>query len=142
MADQDTIEMLRGIRLFAGLPDKSLREIASQMREHHFDAGTTVIDEDSGSTIGRMYVITSGTAQVVVGEQVVTSFGKGDHFGEMSVLDGKPRSASVIAVSDLETIGLSSWNLRSLIVEEPEIAMHLISELASRIRADNMRHTD
>ncbi len=55
----------------------------------------------------------------------------------MSVLDGSPRSAAVLATSDLETLGLSAWNMRTIIREEPDIAMHVIDMLVSRIRAQN-----
>jgi CRP-like cAMP-binding protein len=52
----------------------------------------------------------------------------------MSVLDGQPRSAAVVATSDLHTLGLSSWNMRALLREEPDIAMSVITELVRRLR--------
>ena len=56
-------------------------------------------------------------------------------FGEMSVLDGSPRSATVTATSGCRTMGLTSWNMRSLIKEYPEIALHLVDVLVARVRA-------
>jgi CRP-like cAMP-binding protein len=77
----------------------------------------------------------------VHGETVAT-FGPGDSFGEMSVLDGQPRSAAVVATTELETLGLSSWNMRALLREEPEIAMSVITELVARLRAADQGATD
>ena len=55
----------------------------------------------------------------------------------MSLLDGSPRSATVTATSDVLLAGLASWHLRSVVIEEPTIAMHLIEVLARRLRAAN-----
>jgi CRP-like cAMP-binding protein len=60
----------------------------------------------------------------------------------MSVLDGSPRSATVVATSDLDTFGLSAWNMRSILREEPDVALHVIETLARRLRAKNAEHTD
>jgi CRP-like cAMP-binding protein len=99
-----------------------------------------VIDADASGRFGRLYIVVSGTADAIVGDAVVATFGPGDYFGEMSVLDGSPRSASVVATSDLETYGLAAWNMRSLLREEPDIALHVIQTLASRLRAQNESH--
>ena len=53
----------------------------------------------------------------------------------MSVLDGSPRSAGIVATSDMETFGLSAWNMRALLREEPGIAMHIIETLVARLRS-------
>lgn len=133
----NTHELLRGVKLFAGLDDETLKRISSQFKTYRFPAGSSVIAEDSSGRFGRMYVVVSGTATARVQNGVVATYGPGESFGEMSALDGQPRSAGVVADTDLETLGLSAWNMRSLLREEPDIALHVIEVLAKRLRAAN-----
>lgn len=135
--DQKVVAALKNISLFRTLDEASLANIAQQMKTYRFAAGTSVIDEDASGRFGRLYSVVSGTAEARVHGEPVATFGPGDVFGEMSVLDGNPRSAAVVATSDLETLGLSSWNMRALLREEPEIAMAVIVELVARLRASD-----
>ncbi len=138
MKKQDqAIESLRNVNLFAGLDDRTLGRILQQTKPYRFGAGDAVIDQDASGRFGRLYVIMTGTAEARVDDRAVASFGPGDYFGEMSVLDGSPRSAAIVATSELETLGLSAWNMRTLLREEPEIALHVIDTLAKRLRAVN-----
>jgi CRP-like cAMP-binding protein len=139
-SDDEITGALGKVSLFAGLDEKALRSIAEQTKPFSFGAGDAVIDADASGRFGRLYIVVSGTADAIVGDAVVATFGPGDYFGEMSVLDGSPRSASVVATSDLETYGLAAWNMRSLLREEPEIALHVIQTLAGRLRAQNESH--
>jgi CRP-like cAMP-binding protein len=135
--DDPVTDALAKVGLFAGLDKASLKSIAAQTNAFTFRAGNSVIDADSSGRFGRLYVVASGTAEALIGDEVVATFGPGDYFGEMSVLDGSPRSASVVATSDLETYGLAAWNMRALLREEPEIALHIIRTLAGRLREQN-----
>lgn len=138
MKKQDqAIDSLRNVSLFAGLDDRTLGRILQQTKPYRFGAGDSVIDEDASGRFGRLYVVVGGTAEARVQERSVASFGPGDYFGEMSVLDGSPRSATIVATSELETLGLSAWNMRTLLREEPDIALHVIETLARRLRAVN-----
>lgn len=137
--ESDWVKILAKIDLFAGLPDKSLKKIAKQVREFNFPDGVTILEEDTEGKMGRMYIVLDGTAQADVDGKVVGTYGPGDHFGEMSVLDGGPRSATIKATSDLSVAGLASWNLRPILIEEPSIAIHLIEVLAKRLREANRR---
>ena len=137
-----THELLRGVRLFEGLDDAALRRISSQFKSYAFPAGASVIAEDSSGRFGRMYVVVSGTATARVHDDAVATYGPGDSFGEMSALDGQPRSAAVVADTDLETLGLSAWNMRALLREEPDIALHVIQVLTTRLRAANEAAND
>ena len=132
--DDEVVAALRRISLFHGLDDSALASIAQQTRSSTFPAGASVIDADASGRFGRLYSVVSGTAEARVDGEVVATFGPGDSFGEMSVLDGQPRSAAVVATSELHTLGLSSWNMRALLREEPDIAMSVITELVRRLR--------
>ena len=135
--EDPVIDALANVGLFGGLDNAALKRIAAQTKTFSFSAGAPVIDADASGKFGRLYVVASGTANAMIGDDVVAEFGPGDYFGEMSVLDGSPRSAGVVATSDLEAYGLAAWNLRALLREEPDIALHIIQTLAGRLRAKN-----
>jgi CRP-like cAMP-binding protein len=140
--ETDWVAVLGGIELFAGLPEKALRRIARQVKEMRFAGGSVILEEDSEGGLGRMYVVLEGSARAEVDGTPVGEYGPGDHFGEMSLLDGGPRSATVTAISDVSLAGLASWNLRPILMEEPSIAIHLIEVLARRLREANRRGGD
>jgi CRP/FNR family transcriptional regulator, cyclic AMP receptor protein len=119
------------------LSDKSLDRIGQQMKRYAFGPGASVIEADTSGKFGRLYTIIAGTAEARIHDEVVASYGPGDYFGEMSLLDGSPRSAEVVATSDLTTMALSGWNMRALLREEPEISVHIIESLVARLRATN-----
>jgi CRP/FNR family transcriptional regulator, cyclic AMP receptor protein len=133
--DRELVAKVEAIPLFAGLTGKCSEQIAAQMKPYKFSAGEAVIVEDDGGRFGRLFVIIEGTAVATVGGREVATYGPGDSFGEMSVLDGEPRSATVTATSEMSTLGLASWNMRSLMQEYPEIALHLVDVLVARVRA-------
>ncbi len=135
--DDKVIGALRSVSLFEGLDDAALGRIAAQTKPFRFGAGASVIDADSAGRFGRLYAVVSGTAEARINDAVVATFGPGDYFGEMSVLDGSPRSAAIVATTDMETYGLSAWNMRVLLREEPDIAMHIIEMLVARLRSQN-----
>ena len=141
-AEAEFVDMLRRVHLFGGLDDDTLGHIASQMKRFDFAAGAHVIEEETSAKFGRMYVIVSGTAEARIADEPLGSLGPGDHFGEMSMLDGGPRSATVVATTDLSTMGMSSWNMRATLREHPDLAVHVIEVLASRLRAANERSLD
>jgi CRP/FNR family transcriptional regulator, cyclic AMP receptor protein len=136
-AQDSAVTALQGVELFHGLDAKTLGRIAQQTKSYHFREGESVIDADASGRFGRLYTIISGTAVARIGDEEVATYGPGDHFGEMSVLDGSPRSAAIVATSDLETLGLSAWNMRTILREEPDVAMHVIEALVGRLRKQN-----
>lgn len=137
MADKAWIEALRKVELFADLPNDALSRLANELKEYRYGSGEVVVKQGEGGQLGRMFVVLEGVARVDVEGTTVGEYGPGDEFGEMSLLDGAPRSASVVAVSDLVLAGLASWNLRAVILEEPTIALHLLEVMARRLRTAN-----
>lgn len=75
-------------------------------------------------------------------DETIASLQPGDHLGEMCMLDGGPRSATVVATGDLSTMGMSSWTMCSMLKEYPDLAVHVIEVLATRLRAANERSLD
>jgi CRP/FNR family transcriptional regulator, cyclic AMP receptor protein len=133
--DKALVTQLQAIPLFSKMGAKCVAEIADEMKPYSFSPGEDVVIEDDTAQFGRLFVILEGTATATVGNRTVAEYGPGDHFGEMSVLDGSPRSATVTASSPLSTVALASWNLRALMKEHNEIAVGLIDVLVTRLRA-------
>ncbi len=127
-----TIDELRQVPLFKGLPDPALRQILEIGKEVPHASGSPVLEEDRGG-VG-FHLILSGTAMVTVGGAEVARFGPGDYFGEMSIIDGRPRSATVTALEDLTTLAITAWDFEGLMEQHPSMMRALLVELSGRIR--------
>jgi len=126
------VDVLAGIDLFAGLTRKQLGAIADECRERRFRAGTEIVAE--GDTGGRLYVIRSGSAVVNVRGTEVDSIGPGAVFGEIAVIDRGPRSAQVVAVTDVDTYSLASFNFRPIVQQNADLAHRLLLAMCARLR--------
>lgn len=127
-----TIDQLRQVPLFHGLPDAALKHVLNIGKEIGHAAGEPVLEEDR-SGVG-FHLILSGNAAVTVGGTEVARFGPGDYFGEMSIIDGAPRSATVTAVDDLTTLAITAWEFEGLMEHHPSVMRVLLVELSGRIR--------
>jgi CRP/FNR family transcriptional regulator, cyclic AMP receptor protein len=133
-------ELLKRVALFSGLDDKYLDLLAPSCHEKTFHAGDVLVEQGKDG-IG-LVVISTGKVRVMKGnaggEQVeVATHGPGEFIGEMTVLDGAPRSASVIAVEDSECLILSNWIFRAAMETHPEIALAILPVVVSRFRETN-----
>ena len=135
MADDDAVvEALGRTKLFGAFPDKELRKVQQAGKEISFAAGADVTTK--GEAGGRFFLILEGEADVVLGGAAAASrrIGPGETFGEIALLDGGPRTATVVAVSPLRTFSLASWNFRPLVLEHPELATAVIATLCAWLR--------
>lgn len=132
-----TIDELRKVPLFNGLPDPALRQILEIGKEVHHAGGAPILEEDRGG-VG-FHLILSGSAAVTVAGAEVARFGPGDYFGEMSIIDGRPRSATVTALEDLTTLAITAWDFEGLMEQHPSMMRALLVELSGRIR--QIEHT-
>jgi CRP-like cAMP-binding protein len=94
--------------------------------------GQPVVEEDH-TGVG-FHLIIGGEATVTVHGRAVGTFGPGFYFGEMSVIDGGPRSATVTPVTDLTTFSIPAWNFQELMDTYPSMVKALLVELCARIR--------
>lgn len=126
------VEALQGVPLFAGVSERHLRKLVRSAEEVHVPAGSPLIFRDD--TGREFFVILDGTAVVgpPTGRRAV--IGPGAFFGEMSVIDGQPRSASVRAETDMTLMVLSRRNFLQMLKDEPSVALAVLTELASRVR--------
>jgi CRP/FNR family transcriptional regulator, cyclic AMP receptor protein len=133
-------ETLSEVPLFSGCSQRELQTIARAAKEVQHKAGTTIAREgDAG--IG-LFVITDGTAKVTIGGKTKAKLGPGDYFGEIALLDGGPRTASVEAETPLTVLGITEWVFRGLLQEHPTIALKTLQSLAGRLRSASKAATD
>jgi len=131
MTKKEAIERLRSVPLFEGLTTKDLQNIYSSCKEGHFEEGRDVVVEGRGG-IG-LHLILDGKAVVKQRSRKVATLKRGDYFGEISLIDGGDRTATVTAETDLTTLSISSWSFKPL-MEKPSIAKALMVKLCARIR--------
>jgi len=132
LGTNDTAAALGNVPLFAGCSRRELQTIASVVRDISHKAGT-IIAREGEPGIG-LFVIVEGTADVSIGGRKKASLGPGDFFGEIALLDGGPRTATVTAKTDVQLLGLTEWVFRGLMVEHPTIALKTLQQMATRLR--------
>jgi CRP-like cAMP-binding protein len=125
--------VLKELPLFAGLSKRHLRRIADLAQEARFPAQSTIVQE--GSRGQTFYVILDGDVSVTRPGRRPAQMGAGDFFGEMSLLDGKERSATVVADTDVLTLRIARSAFMKMLKTEPSIALAILTELAGRIRS-------
>ena len=139
--DTSTVDLLKGVELFSELNEEQLGMIANLVIVKNYNRDETVVLEGDDS-VQALYLIASGSVQVYMtgidGRETILSFlERGDFFGEMSLIDGEPRSASVRTVTDATLLVIHRESFLSLLRKSPEIAMALMGELCKRLRKAN-----
>lgn len=130
---RDPVAALQRVHLFGGMDRRQSEQIARLLKERHFAKGETVIMEGSGGAA--FFLIDSGEATVTRKGVHLATLGPGDHFGEIALIDGGPRSATVTAATDLRCYGLTFWEFRPLVEGNGAIGWKLLQALAKRLRA-------
>jgi CRP/FNR family cyclic AMP-dependent transcriptional regulator len=131
------VDSLRQVPLFADLASRDLKRLADSMQERSFPAGKQVVEEGKGG-VG-FFVILDGTARVSQGGEDRVQLGAGDYFGEMALIDGDDRTASVHAQSDLRCAAMTTWNFRPFVKDHPDVAWALLTALVKRVREAQSR---
>jgi CRP/FNR family cyclic AMP-dependent transcriptional regulator len=129
----DIGDALGRVPLFSGIKAKERKKLAARLGERTFTEGETVITEGQ-SGVG-FFVIEEGNASVSVKGEIVRTLGPGEYFGEIALIDSGPRSASVVATTDLRCRGMTAWEFRPFVEEHPEVAWALLETLTARLRA-------
>ena len=124
-------EMLRKVPLFAGLDDRELSEIAASMKERDVSAGETVLEQGAGGA--GFFVVEQGEAEVTVDGKPRGTIGPGDYFGEIALLTGSDRTASVTALTDMVCYGMTSWDFKPLVESNSTIAWKLLTAMAQKL---------
>jgi len=136
----DKEQALAKVGLFENLNQKFLKAIAAIATERNFKAGDHLIKQGENG-IG-LFIILEGRVRIekndAAGRKVeIAENGPGDILGEMTVFDGAPRSASVVALSDTTCLVLASWEFNSFLKSHPEVAIELLPIVVRRFRETN-----
>jgi CRP-like cAMP-binding protein len=140
LTTQEKRAKLELVPLFRDCSSEVLDRLADVTVEFEFPGDAPIVKQ--GQVGNGLYIILTGGARIVAGSDEVARFGPGDFFGELSVIDQRPRTATAYAAGDTTCLALASWDLVAVLEQDPRAAMNLLSELASRLRkADaQLRH--
>ena len=127
------VELLGNVDLFKGLSKKDLNKIADAMKEMDFPEGKVVTAE--GDQDARFYLIVEGQARVSIGGRQRQLLGPGTHFGEIALIEGEPRSATITAETPLRTLTLAPWNLKPLLKSNAEMTYRILIEVCHLLRS-------
>ena len=132
-----TPDLLRNVGLFSALEDKDLRSLADEFSERRFSAGDKVALEGAGGLM--FFVVETGELSVEVHGQEVATIGPGGSFGEIALIDRRPRTATVTATSDVTAFGLPVFVFRPFVEARPQVAWKLLEAMADRLAAAESR---
>jgi CRP-like cAMP-binding protein len=128
---RDWEDVLRALPLFANLSGRHVRQVAKLAEFAEFAPGDFIVK--AGEPGYAFFLILSGKAKVM-GKPRSRTLGPGDFFGEMALIDGEPRSATITAATEVHAMMLSRRPFLRMLQKEPRIALTLMAELASRVR--------
>ena len=142
MATHEALDTLRSIPLFSSVSDDDLEQLASHLIERRFPRNTTIVEE--GLAGDYMYVMREGRVKVTKlsedgREKILDFFDAGNFFGDMSLFDQEPRSATVVALERSELLTLHRRELIPFLEEHPRAAIQLAGILATRLRRQRRR---
>lgn len=140
---REVATLLRGVPLFGGVSAAQLARLAASAHSCAYPPDAAIVEQ--GRQVGEvqdsdsLYVIIEGRARVVLEhdgvDEELARLGPGDFFGEMTLLDGKPRSATVVAEDDVVCLILPRWELLRAMRRDPEIAVRMLAVMSKRLRA-------
>lgn len=133
MRKDSMLELLRSVPLFEGVSKRELRTILQAAREVEFPPGRTIVQE--GLRGMDFYLILTGRAAVRPPGKRPKILGPGDYFGELSVIDGQPRSATVTADTRVFALRLDRSGFFAVLARNPEIAVKVLVEVCRRLRS-------
>lgn len=132
------VGLLAAAPLLDGVDDEGLMRIADRVVEVTFTSGHVIARQGEVGT--GFFIVASGGARVVRDGKTVATLGPGDFFGELSVLDGKPRNAQVIADGETVCLALATWDFEAVVGEQPAVALAILRGLARRLRSVTEEH--
>jgi CRP-like cAMP-binding protein len=126
-------DVLAQVPLFAGVPSRFLRRLAGEMDEQRFMEGATIVRKgDPGETF---YVVVEGEAKVTdENGKRLAGLIPGDFFGEISLMDGGPRTATVVSDTPMTALALSRKDFRAMLESEPHVTVGLLKHAAQLLR--------
>lgn len=140
------IELLRTVPLFQSFSHSQLESIAALCQTKTYKVGTILFHENEVGTV--FYIVISGSVKIYTtdlktrAEKILEVFGAGEAFGELALLDGKPRSATAQAIEDTQVLSLTTKDFSNLMRSHFDITMSIVKELCGRLRSTNRQVHD
>lgn len=133
-------ELLAACPLFRGIDAAGLAGLADLATSVDFPAGHVIARQGEIGT--GFFVVIEGSVRVVRNGELVARLGAGEFFGELSVLDRRPRNASVVADAPTTCLALASWDFEKVLLEQPALTLSILRGVATRLRdaTDSSRH--
>jgi CRP-like cAMP-binding protein len=125
-------ELLIGTPLLAGVDPEGIAMIAARMVEVDFAKDHVIARQGEVGT--GFFLVATGSVRVVRDGKTIAHIGPGDFFGELSVLDGRPRVAQVVADEPTTCLALATWDFEAVVREQPAVALAILRGLAGRLR--------
>jgi CRP/FNR family cyclic AMP-dependent transcriptional regulator len=125
--------MMGTTMLWGGLGEQDRESVVALCKERSFDSNDRIVKKGDKGT--GFYLILEGSVEIKAGNNTFAKFGTGQFFGEMSLLDGEPRSADVVASEPTRCLVLNEQELNEILDRNPKIARTMLRELSRRLRA-------
>lgn len=132
------VQLLGTVGLFDGIGDDDLAMVAGRTIEVDFPAGRAIVRQGEVGT--GFFLIASGSARVIRDGQTIAELGPGDFFGELALLDGGPRIATVSADTATTCLALTSWEFEEILMSQPRLAVAILKGVAGRLRNVSEEH--
>ncbi len=132
MAKDERVERLRTVPLFQSCTDPQLQFIATRVEDLDFPAGKVLCEE--GASGGDFFIVLSGEAEVRRSGKKVDTMREGDFFGEISLIDNGPRTATVVAAMPMRCFVLSAGQFQDVLYQSGEIARQILYTVTKRLR--------
>ena len=130
--NKQLMTVLGAVPLFEGLSKKQLKKVADLAEVAAFMKGATIVEQ--GIVGDSFYIVLTGQAKVVANGRTVNHLLPGDHFGEISLLDGGPRSASVVSETEMTLVLITQKQFFAMLAKDPEVSLCLMAGLARAVR--------
>jgi len=136
---------LKQVTIFSSLSDSEMRDLMSVAKRRRFRAGEVIFHRDDPGQV--LYIIKEGKVKICLispdGQEIsLVVFGKGEYFGEFSLLDGLPRSTDAIALEQVECYSLQRSDFHNVIMKNPKIALQVLEVLVKRLRTTDQQVED
>lgn len=125
-------ELLAAAGLFDGVDADGMDRIAAVAVQVDHPAGHVIARQGEIGT--GFFIVVAGAARVIRDGETIATLGPGDFFGELSVLDGRPRTAQVVSDGPTTCLALASWDFEAVLLEQPKVTLAILRGLASRLR--------
>jgi CRP/FNR family cyclic AMP-dependent transcriptional regulator len=129
--------LLQHLPVFAGCSGRTMKLVSNLGTRLQIRAGQRLVT--SGDRGSEVLIVLSGTASCLVGGVEEARFGPGDFFGEVATLDGGPRTATVVASTDMAVLVLNRVEFEIMVKSSPEVAHRVLKSMAHRLRQANAK---